>query len=211
MKKFVLPAILIGIIGILIGLFALGNRGEAPSSTPKPPAVRASPDGLPGLMSGNEPWVNNTDKLGDRLDAIGLPQLATEGTVLHIHQHLDIYVNGQHVDVPAAVGIPLSQSFISPLHTHDTSGVIHVESPTEQDFYLGQFFDVWGLKFDGSDLGGHHADASNQLAVYVNGSKVSTDPRKVVLAAHQEIVVSYGPASSLPSPVPSTYAFPAGE
>jgi hypothetical protein len=32
----------------------------------------------------------------------------------------------------------------SPLHTHDTSGIIHVESPTVRSFTLGEFVDLWG-------------------------------------------------------------------
>ena len=33
---------------------------------------------------------------------------------------------------------------MSPLHTHDSSGTIHVESSVERDYTLGEFLDVWG-------------------------------------------------------------------
>jgi len=29
------------------------------------------------------------------------------------------------------------------LHTHDASGIIHVESNTMRDFRLGEFLDIW--------------------------------------------------------------------
>jgi len=35
--------------------------------------------------------------LTDRLTPLGLSALGAEGTVLHIHQHLDLYVNGNKV------------------------------------------------------------------------------------------------------------------
>jgi hypothetical protein len=212
MNKFLLPLVVIVLAGALAGVFFLGNNSKtADKSSPSPKAaatVKPDPSGLPGLLTSAVPWDNNTGKLGDRLDAIGLPQLSAEGTVLHIHQHLDIFVNGQPVSVPADIGIPDSQQFISPIHVHDTSGVIHVESPVKQDFYLGQFFDVWGVKFTQNQLGGYQASSGNPLTVYVNGTKYTGDPRQIKLQAHQEIAVVYGPA---PATVPSTYAFPSGE
>ncbi|MFD0328188.1 hypothetical protein ACFQZC_08120 [Streptacidiphilus monticola] len=73
----------------------------------------------------------------------GLPMLSTEGTVLHLHTHLDVYVDGKQVQVPAEIGIDQATQQISPLHSHDTSGVIHIESPEKKDFTLGQFLKEW--------------------------------------------------------------------
>src|SRR5690348_2649465 len=53
--------------------------------------------------------------------AAGLPMLGQEGQVLHIHSHLDVFVDGKPVTVPAEIGIDLARQQISPLHTHDTS------------------------------------------------------------------------------------------
>src|SRR5439155_474484 len=87
------------------------------------------------------------------------------GLAEHIHSHLDIYVNGSPVTVPAAIGIvdPVpdpdegiaSATFIySPLHTHDASGIIHVEaSAPPLTMTLGQFFDVWQVRLGGGCLG----------------------------------------------------------
>ena len=79
---------------------------------------------------------------------MGLPALTAEGEALHTHQHIDIYVDGQPVVVPAYIGINATEGFLSPIHTHDSTGIIHVESPTVRDFTLGEFFDVWGVRFD---------------------------------------------------------------
>jgi hypothetical protein len=170
----------------------------------------ASPGSLAGLQTGPAPWGANTAGLAERLQAIGVPPLSpVEGTVIHIHQHLDLYVDGHKVVVPAGIGIDPAVGF-APLHTHDASGVIHVESPTVRSYTLGQFFAVWGVRFTPSCLGGYCTGGGRQLRVYVNGQLVRGDPTAVTLAAHQELVVAFGTAAQLPSPVPSSYPFPPG-
>jgi hypothetical protein len=141
------------------------------------------------------------------LQVLGLPALSQEGTVLHIHQHIDIFVDGNATVVPAGIGIN-PNNFISPIHTHDTSGVIHVESPTREDFTLGQFFAVWGVRFTPKRVGGYVSSASRPIRFYVGGTRVTSDPRDIVLSSHQEIAVVVGAS---PGHVPSSYAFPAGD
>ena len=161
---------------------------------------------LPGIQTGAAPWLPEVDNLLSRLKAINLPALYEEGNVLHIHQHLDILVNSKPVIVPAGIGINPVARFISPLHTHDVSGVIHVESDVMHDFTLGQFFDVWGVRFSKNCVGAYCAKGADTLRVFVNGEAVSGDPRSLVLREHQEIAVIYGPATANLS-VPSTYRF----
>lgn len=72
-----------------------------------------------------------------------LEPLSAEGTVMHIHQHLDIIINGKTVTIPPDIGV--TSGFISPIHTHDGSGIIHIESPVKKDFTLGQFFKEWNI------------------------------------------------------------------
>jgi hypothetical protein len=165
---------------------------------------------LAGLQTGAAPWDANTGDLAQRLRAIGVPPLSpVEGTVIHIHQHLDLYVDGRKVPVPAGVGIDPAVGY-APLHTHDASGVVHVESPTVRTYTLGEFFAVWGVRFTPSCLGGYCAGGGRQLRVYVNGRPYRGDPTTLVLAAHQELVVAFGTAAELPSPFPSGYPFPPG-
>jgi hypothetical protein len=112
--------------------------------------------------------------------------------------------------VPALIGIDPATGY-APLHVHDTSGVIHVESPTVRSYTLGELFAVWGVRFTPGCLGGHCTGSGRSLRVYVNGSLDQADPTKLTLEPHQEIVVAYGTAAQLPSPIPSSYRFPAGE
>jgi hypothetical protein len=68
-----------------------------------------------------------------------------------------------------------------------------------------------GVRFTPSCLGGDCADGGRRLRVYVNGAAYQGDPTTLPLASHQELVVAFGSASQLPSPIPSTYQFPPGE
>lgn len=173
-------------------------------------SASATGGGRLGYLTGPAPWPANTADLAARLKALGLPALAKEGTVLHIHQHLDVYVHGRKVPLATDTGIDYAQGFISPIHTHDSSGIIHVESPTKRSFTLGQFFGVWGVRFSARCLGGYCAQGANTLRVYVNGKPFHGDPTTITLAEHQEIVVAYGTAAQLPRPIPRSYPFPAG-
>ena len=165
---------------------------------------------LPGAQQDGPPWTADGSKLQQRLRAIGLPALGAEGEALHIHQHLDVFVRGRRQTVPANIGIDPGGHFLSPLHTHDTTGILHVESPTVESFSLGQFFAVWGVPLSSTRLGGLRAGGGRVLRAWVNGKAVRADPTRIVLDSHQEIVLAYGTPAQLPKKVPVTYNFPQG-
>lgn len=190
----------------VIALFAPHRVGAAASSH----AAMLSGAMLPGELTGSAPWPANAGRLRARLRALGLPALGREGTALHIHQHLDVFVRGRRVAVPAGIGIAASAGFISPLHTHDASGVVHVESPDVRTFTLGQLFGVWGVRFTKRCLGGYCAHGGERLWVFSDGHLFTGDPRVLPLAPQAEIVVAFGTRGELPEPLPSGYAFPAG-
>ncbi|MGH9925676.1 MAG: hypothetical protein ACRD5B_09895 [Nitrososphaeraceae archaeon] len=75
--------------------------------------------------------------------------------VLHIHPKLNITVNGQPQLIPKDIGIHSSlykdhsldrygMSGMAPLHTHDDTGTLHVESNVNRNYTLGQFLKIWG-------------------------------------------------------------------
>jgi hypothetical protein len=104
---------------------------------------------------------------------------------MHIHPVLHMFIDGQPEIIPANVGVGPDSAF--PLHTHDTTGTIHVESPVLRTFYLQDFFAIWNLYPQGSSvlnqLGGARA-----LTLTVNGvSTVGLSP--VVLHDHDNIVI----------------------
>jgi hypothetical protein len=175
------------------------TRGGSSGKTP--PAVVWSQ--LGPLQTGPPPWNNGVGQLTDRLAPLGLSQLGSEGTALHIHQHLDVWVNGKKVTVPAGIGI-YDDSYLTELHVHDTSGVIHVESPHVSTFTLGQLFGEWGVKLTSTCIGRY----CGNLQWWVNGEKMTGDPAALELESHQEIAIVFGKP---PLVVPKSYKFAAGE
>lgn len=99
-----------------------------------------------------ETCVNHEDELG-----------------MHIHAQLDIYVEGEQVEVPGNIGI--TEDCMRALHTHDADGVIHVEYPEEYTFYLEDFFDNWGELFSDTQLFNLDADDEHTITMYVNGEQ----------------------------------------
>ena len=158
---------------------------------------------VPRLQTSAPPWPSQSSLLSQRLRPSGLDALTMEGTVLHHHEHLDLYVNGRAVTVPALIGIDQQAGFLTELHTHDTSGIIHVESPVQRSFTLGQFFCEWGVKLNASCLGPYRGT----LAWWVNGRRMHGDPALLDLRQHQEIVIAAGRP---PTAIPASYAFPSG-
>ena len=205
---------LVGVV-VLVGVVWLasteqpGGTGGLTASTT--PITIADPSALPGLQVGTAPWVPEIAHLSERMKADQLPELTMEGQVMHIHQHLDLIVNGAAVAVPPEIGINEKAGWLSQIHVHDTRGVIHVESPYKAVFTLGQFFDVWGVKFTKDAIGGYVVDATHTLKVYVNGELYEGDPRLLLLAARQAITVVYGTAAQAPASIPTTYAFKPSE
>ena len=201
--------IILGVLAIIVVLMVYGfSRGDS-SNTILPAsaiATSTSAGALPGLQTSFSPWSTEIDHLRERLDLINLPALSAEGTALHTHQHLDIFVHGEPITVPAGIGINERAGFISPIHTHDATGIIHIESPIIQAFTLGQLFDIWGVQLTQNSLGGYVADASSTLQVYVNGTKFVGNPRDVQLTAREEIEVIFGTPSELPKLI-SSYSF----
>jgi hypothetical protein len=188
---------LVVVVVIVVVALVLGG-GSSGSNTSK---GKVDWTALSHLQTGPPPWGNDSDNLPDRLQPLGLNQLSAEGSVIHVHQHLDLFVNSKKVALPAQIGI-YAQSWLTELHTHDTSGIIHVESPSKRSFYLGQLFGEWGVKLTPTCVG----TQCGKLSWWVNGKKQTGDPAGLVLKNHEEIAIVLGKA---PKFVPKSYDFAA--
>jgi hypothetical protein len=183
-------------------MITLASCGKTPTaSSPSAPA-----GGLPGIQTGPAPWQPEYAHLTQRLQTIGLPSGPSMSELLHHHDLLQVFVNGSPVEVPASIGIDQAAGYLTSLHTHDGTGIIHVESPVERSFDLGEFFDVWGVRLTSTCLGGYCNDGSQALQAFVDGNPFSGDPRTIPLTQHEDIVLAFGTTSELPSPIPSTYS-----
>jgi hypothetical protein len=140
----------------------------------------------------------------------GLPLLGREMLEVHYHAHLDLMIRGVRVTVPALIGIDAKTQRISPLHTHDTTGIIHIESEKDIPFTMGQVFAQWGQPLTNNRIGPVPVGAGEKLRLYANGQEVTTDFAAVKLAAHAEYYFWMGPADATPKDVPTSYKFPNG-
>lgn len=109
-------------------------------------------------------------------------------TQFHIHPHLQIIINGQNQVIPANVGI--IGNCLHPIHTHDDTGKIHVESPVKRDFTLADFFAVWNKPFNKDQILDYKADNQHTIKETVDGKEVQ-DYENTLLQDKQQIVISY--------------------
>ena len=181
-------------LGVSAGFLALTftHRGAAPAA--------------------NAPWGAHVGNLRQRLRSLGLPALRFEGHAVHTHEHLDLYLDGRHVAVPAGIGIgdDAGGRFYSPLHTHDRSGILHVESAAIRPYTLGMFFRVWGVRLTAACIGDDCTGGGKKLRAFVDGAPVAGDPERIPLRRHEEIVLAFGTAAELPKRIPASFAFPDG-
>ncbi|HVR46725.1 MAG TPA: hypothetical protein VMT95_08870 [Candidatus Binatia bacterium] len=141
---------------------------------------------------------------GQAVDGIGCG--TQEYATLHVHTHLAIFNDGKQIQVPQYIGFApsLAGGCLYWIHTHDASGIIHLEAPgltppQGGPYTLGMLFDVWGQPLQRQDVAGF----VGPVTAYVNGTKYDGDLSSIPLGAHQQIVLMIG------KPVaPPNYAFP---
>ncbi len=186
-----------GILAVLVvgGVVAVvATRGGSSAS-----GSGSGPEGIP-VPAGTPLAAVNTSVYGQVIDGISCS--SSEQVAYHIHAHLAIFVDGVQRQVPYGVGIapPLQtaqaadSAFVEGggcfywLHTHAADGVIHVESPTQTVYKLGQFFDVWGQPLNSGQVG----PARGQVTVFVDGHQYAGSLQSIPLNAHSVIQLDVG-------------------
>jgi hypothetical protein len=185
----------------LLGLAAGLQREPAPI-----PLVQGTQVGATKF----EPGDTSSGGHGQTID--GIEGSSREMLQVHVHAHLSLFLNGEQIAIPYGIGIvqpfQVNNGFVGMgsgiywLHTHDATGIIHVESPDNRTYRLGQFFDIWGQTLNAREVAG----LKGAVRAYVDGKRYSGDPRAIVLSAHTQITLEVG-APFVPPPV---YVFPAG-
>ncbi|HEX9039335.1 MAG TPA: hypothetical protein VF808_20305 [Ktedonobacterales bacterium] len=147
--------------------------------------------------------LNTSPATGQTVD--GLTCQSQQGGAMHIHQYLELYINGQRVNADPGVGIVQSAGCLYPLHVHDNeANIIHDESGVLQTFTLGQFFDIWGAKLSSTQLGQYTVDGSHKLVVEVfdaNGKMTvySGNPYTLQLQERNTIYLLYNSPNVKPA------------
>lgn len=158
--------------------------------------------GTIALLGGLSPAPNNG------ISTTGSSQLAppvgniqcnvNEQLAFHIHAHLSIYINGQNIPLPAQIGI--TNTCFYWLHTHDTSGIIHMESPIQTTFTLGTFLQLWREQFSQLQYL-NQLSATDGWKVYIDGKPYSGDFNKIALKPHELITLAYNSPNISPDTV----------
>lgn len=161
----------------------------------------------------------------------GIPCVTAMPNAYHVHAFIGMIVDGAQVALPDGAGMKgpgADGTFYGVqnwteyascyyyLHTHDASGVVHIESPqnapvTASLYTLGNFFDVWGMPLSSSQVGPY---AGNVIA-YVAKVKAGTtqisrssyqqytgDLRAIPLYSHTSIWLETGPPYVAPAQLP---------
>ena len=216
------------VIGVLIGIgvalpLSLGSgggnhrHGFAPLASlgHLAPAPRLGPPGFEGPPLESGPNLAPTGAPAPGTSVDGIACQSGEQLLFHIHARLTIFVNGHSEKVPYGVGIADPQveqsargpvvaggSCFSWLHTHAADGIVHIESPVQRTFTLGNFFDVWGQPLSSSQVG----PAAGQVTAIVNNKVWLGDPRDIPLKAHAQIQLEVGKPLVAPVQISNWYS-----
>jgi hypothetical protein len=208
-----------GTMALVLVATACGGGGSEHASTPSTGALATTT-----IAAAASPWPAPPNPLQLAARA-GLVPENRESLVFHVHAHLDVFIDGAPIVVPAGIGIDITdpgvrhgtfdggpayggirgcdKPCISPLHTHDITGVVHTESLDPTPNRLGQFFTEWGIRLDDSCVADHCKPQSN-WTVYVDGQRETGNPADIPLTDHKEIAVVIG---TPPATIPASFDF----
>ncbi len=171
--------------------------GSAPTTSSAASSGQVSYEGVP-IQTGPDlaPAASTQSATVD-----GIRCGSTEQLAYHIHAHLAVFDNGTIRALPAGIGIPGSttqQTGQGPvaaggqciywLHTHTADGVIHVESPTQRIYTLGDFFDEWHQRLTADQVGTVHG----HITAYLNGTLWHRSLRAIPITPHALIQLDAG-------------------
>jgi len=148
----------------------------------------------PGVSTGRPPWPLEQAHPAQRVRLVGAPAPGKE--TFHDHALLHVYANGLLVPVPSGIGYDPQRQILSGIHTHDQTGVIHMEADKPFKTTLGDVFMEWGLALGRDQLGGLKNSGDEKVWVYVNGKQLTSDPVSYVIKKDDNIVVAYGKQDS---------------
>ena len=158
----------------------------------------------------------------------GIPCDQLEHTQVHYHAALQIVYQGNVVNLPDNTGIQINPaggvSCYYWLHVHGgEKNVLHIESPANDVFTVGQFFDVWNAwslangrdpqKLDANHVSTFTIGPNDKVVTYVDlgdgkGPTVwDKDPRTIPLKQHAVITIAINPAEGFKPPA---FTFPSG-
>jgi hypothetical protein len=147
----------------------LGRSSPTSASPPTSPPTSEKVGGSPTTeKAGGSPTTTASSTFEDDADRAGIPVLDEEGSATHTHTLVHLTLDGDELTIPAGIGIDARAGQIAAVHTHEDTGVLHVESPHRNDVYtLGQFLTLWGVGDDEEGLCATFAGGPCQVTIDV--------------------------------------------
>lgn len=211
----------------------LTASSPSPSSSPSPLPASATIGageifGADNVFSPND-GDTSSGAQGQTVD--GIPCKTTMPNNYHIHSFVGIIINGRQIAIPDGIGmknpggdgtyagIPNWTEYASCyyyIHTHDASGVFHVEYGqsvllSSTVFNLGNAFDVWGMPLSSTQIGPFTGTVRAYVArVPLKTAQIlrsyytlySGNPRSIPIYSHTTTWLEIGPNYITPSSLP---------
>jgi hypothetical protein len=206
------------------------------TATPNPtptPTPGPTPEGIslqPGKVVGEDDMFAPPDgdsSTGGQSQAIdGIPCVPSMYNNYHVHVYVGLYVNGKQMAIPDQIGMyqpgQISNGYTNTatcfyyIHTHDASGMIHIESPEDQPvsasiYTLQNVLDVWGMTVGPNNVG----PFTGTVRTFIGRAKLGTttvsptsyaeyfgDPNAIALYSHEAIWFEVGPPYYTPPYIP---------
>ena len=216
------PLLVLAAVALVVAV-VVALSSVSPATAPTTSSASAAASGSAVAGPATVIWPAPSNPLELAVEA-GLEPAAKEHLATHSHAHLDVFIDGKEVVVPAGIGINIedpevkrfdnpvgyggirmcAQPCISPLHTHDETGILHTESLESTPNTLGEFFTQWGVELSATCV----ADKCDPtpITVYIDGAPFDGDPRTIELTDRKVIVIVIG---TPPAEIPSTADFSA--
>jgi hypothetical protein len=197
------------VLAIAVSL-AAACSSDSTNPTPSGPAFSAPLPIAIGATIGASTYAAGDSTSGGTGQTVSGIACDTATPVQHIHAHLTLIADGTQRAIPLSIGVNnpfIVQNFVVAggcfywLHTHDATGIIHVEAPVTTTFNLGQLFAIWGQPLSRTNVGGF----SGTVTAFVDSTKYDDDLGAIDFQAHRQITLIVG---TVPDTIP-IYAFPA--
>lgn len=201
------------------------------SSTPLPASATIGAGEIFGADNVFSPNDGDTSSGGQGQTVDGMPCLSTMPNTYHIHSFVGIIINGRQLALPDGIGMknpgadgtyagfPNWTEYASCyyyIHTHDASGVFHVESPQSVSlssslYTLGNAFDMWGMPLSSTQIGPYTGTVRAYTAkVPLKTAQIlhsyytlwSGNPRTIPIYSHTTTWLEIGPTYITPSNLP---------
>ena len=129
-------------------------------------------------------------------DPISRECLDHDGLARHDHAVLKIFIDGEQELIPANIGIMTDicneqGEEMHAVHTHDSSGRLHIESNEPIDIPIGVFFDIWGYHFDETGIFEYRVNSTHEMIMTVGDTVVDSYDEYLLVNTSDIIEIRY--------------------